>query len=175
MPAEERLFEDSPPKVILLDTSFVVAHLVAGEKQHEECLSFSEKLQAAGTVVVYSAILRPEYLNAWRTLIQKGYLPSEPAPQMRMELGALQGERLHWLRIADRLLRQFLSDFYQKEVRLNRRVLNRMVDIMGRHNLKSYDAIHIASASDVGCRDIASFDSDFRRIDGIRLWNNGRG
>ena len=174
MPAQERLFEQSPPKIILLDTSFVVAALVAGENEHDECLSFSEKLLTAGTVVLYSSILRAEYLNAWRTLIHKGYLPSEPSPQIRMEMGSLPGDRRHWLRIADRLLYQFLSNFYRREVRLNRRVMNSIVDLMGKYNLKSYDAIHLASAADVGCRELVSFDDHFRRVDGIGLWNNRR-
>jgi predicted nucleic acid-binding protein len=45
-----------------------------------------------------------------------------------------------------------------------------MVTLMGRYNLQSLDAIHLASAEKLHCRDIVSLDDDFRRVEGIRLW-----
>lgn len=176
-PAYERRFTETPPRTLFLDTSFVIASLVGGEREerHEECLSFGETLLEAGTTVVYSRILRVEYLNAWRRLILEGFLPPEPGPQVRLRLGVLRAETAHWLRLADILLRRFLSQFPRVEVRLNNTVVDEMLTLMGNYNLKAQDAVHVASAFYVGCSDIASLDPDFRWVDGIRLWNNRPG
>ena len=72
--------------------------------------------------------------------------------------------------MAERLLTLFLAQFPRREVRVNRRVLRSMVSLMGTYNLRSLDAVQVASALDVQCRDIVSLDDDFRRIDDIRLW-----
>jgi predicted nucleic acid-binding protein len=55
-------------------------------------------------------------------------------------------------------------------VRVNRRVLKSMVGLMGTYNLRSLDAMQVASALDVHCRDIVSLDDDFKRVSEIRLW-----
>jgi len=171
-PAEERLLSEGPPRRLFLDTSFVVATLVAREPRHEECLSFAETLQDAGTVIVYSTLLRLEHLNAWRKLLKDSLLPPEPGPQLRLELNVPKDDRIHWLRVADILLDQFLAQFPRTEIRLGRRVVSMAIELVGRFDLQSYDAVHLASAFHAGCTDIASLDKDFRRVDGIRLWNN---
>lgn len=173
-PAEDKSFtEDDPPNLVLFDTSFVVATLVVGERQHDACLQFAARLLEVRTVVIYSTTLHVEYHNTWRRLIEKGLLPPEPSGQLAFKLG-IPEERPHWFRVADNLLRRFLSQFPRREVRLNRRILSTMVSLMGRYNLKSLDAIQVASAWDVGCNELATLDDDFRRVDGLRLWNNRR-
>jgi predicted nucleic acid-binding protein len=171
-PAEEHLFSETPPGYLLLDTNFVVATLVAGDPRHEECLSFAGRLQDAGTVIAYSTLLRLEHLNAWRNLLKDGLLPPEPGPQLRLELNVAEDDRSHWLRVADILLGQFLAQFPRTEIRLNQRVVSLAIELVGRFNLQSYDAVHVASAFHAGCTDIASLDKDFRRVEGIDLWNN---
>ena len=131
-PAEQHLFLETPPDRIFLDTSFVVATLVAGDPRHKECLSFAEGLQSAGTVVVYSTMLR----------------------------------------LADDLLHRFLAQFRRAEIRLSQRVVSLAIELVGRFDLQSYDAVQVASTLDAGCADMASLDGDFRRVDGIHLWNN---
>jgi hypothetical protein len=87
-PASEKSFTgDDPPESIFFDSSFVVATLVAGERHHERCLEFAAQLQSAGTLIVYSSILRAEYLNTWRKFIERGLLPPEPSGQLQMRLG----------------------------------------------------------------------------------------
>jgi len=169
-PAREKSFtRDDPPELILLDSSFVVATLVAGEKYHEACLDFATRLLSARSTIVHSSVLKVEYLNVWRKLIQRGLLPPEPSGQLQLKLG-IPEERPHWFRVAEMLLMRFLAQFPRREVRVNQRVLKSMVRLMGTYNLRSLDAVQIASAFDVQCRDIASLDEDFRRVDEIRLW-----
>lgn len=168
-PAEQHLFSETPPDRIFLDTSFVVATLVAGEPRHMECLSFAEGLQSAGTVVVYSTMLRLEHLNAWRNLLKKGLLPPG---QLRLELNVPQDDRVYWLRLADDLLHRFLAQFRRAEIRLSQRVVSLAIELVGRFDLQSYDAVQAASTLDAGCAHMASLDGDFCRVDGIHLWNN---
>jgi predicted nucleic acid-binding protein len=169
-PASEKSFaQDDPPELILFDSSFVVATLVAGERHHSACLEFATRLQSAGSLIVYSSILKVEYLNTWRKFIERGLLPPEPSGQLQLNLG-VPGERPHWFRVAERLLTRFLAQFPRREVRVNRRVLKSMVSLMGTFNLRSLDAIQVASALDVHCRDIVSLDDDFKRVNEIRLW-----
>ena len=169
-PAQQRSFVgDDPPEHVLLDTSFVVAALVSGEVHHDACLDFASRLQAAGSAIVYSSLLRIEYFNTWRKLIGQGLLPPEPSDQLRMSLDIPEA-RPYWFRVTDRLLSRFLAQFPRREVRLNRRVLRSMVALMGTYNLQAMDAAQVASALDMGCQDIASLDDDFKRVQGIRLW-----
>ena len=171
-PAEEHLFSETPPGHLLLDTDSVVATLVTGDPRHEDCLSFADSLQDAGTIIAYSTLLRLEHLNAWRNLLKKGLLPPEPGPQLRLELNVAEDDRIHWLRVADILLGKFLAQFRITEIRLNQRVVSLAIELVGRFDLQSYDAVHVASALHAGCTAIASLDKHFRRVEGIHLWNN---
>jgi predicted nucleic acid-binding protein len=38
-------------------------------------------------------------------------------------------------------------------------------------NLKAHDALVVAIAREIGVPHIVSFDRDFRRVDGIELWD----
>jgi predicted nucleic acid-binding protein len=114
-------------------------------------------------------MLRLEHLNAWRNLLKKGLLPPG---QLRLELNVPQDDRVYWLRLADDLLHRFLAQFRRAEIRLSQRVVSLAIELVGRFDLQSYDAVQAASTLDAGCAHMASLDGDFCRVDGIHLWNN---
>jgi predicted nucleic acid-binding protein len=69
-------------------------------------------------------------------------------------------------------LEQLLDQFPWSEVSLTPQVRSTAIRLVSLHNLRSYDAVHVASAFAAGCIDFASFDETFRRVDGLVLWND---
>jgi predicted nucleic acid-binding protein len=53
------------------------------------------------------------------------------------------------------------------EIDLNQRILDTALDLMATYQLKSNDAIHVATALAVGATEIATADADFLAIQGI--------
>jgi len=64
-------------------------------------------------------------------------------------------------------LRQFEEAF---ELPLQGATWARAVEVMERYDLKSYDAIHIATAQERGLLDCATMDRDFEAIHALTLW-----
>ena len=71
-----------------------------------------------------------------------------------------------------RTLENLLAQFEWHEVALAEAVRRDDARLMAEHNLRSYDAVHLASATAVGVPDFASLDRGYRRVDGLQLWND---
>lgn len=65
----------------------------------------------------------------------------------------------------DTLLRTFAVVY---EVPYRSAIWQHAVQLMSLHNLRSYDAAHVATALAVGVSDFASVDSDYLRISELR-------
>jgi predicted nucleic acid-binding protein len=72
----------------------------------------------------------------------------------------------YWLEELQSLLNYF--DWHEIDVTDDVRV--HALQLLVTFRLKGLDATHIACAQALGITDIASFDSDFRRVDGLYLW-----
>ena len=172
MAATEHPFNDSPlPQAIALDADFVVSVISASEEFHRPCASFSADLLSAKVIIVHSPLLRFEFLNAWQKAVNKGALPKSLLRQQQLwdDPGR---DRLAYYNLGDEYLADFLGLFERYEVRLSNRLQGGTRRIMALHGLRSMDACLVACAYQTGVTDIASLDKDFRRVDGIHLWND---
>ncbi len=65
----------------------------------------------------------------------------------------------------------FLNRFDEvAELPFHTRIWEESVEIMARDQLKSLDAAHIATARVYGLRHFATLDSDFSRVQDLRVW-----
>ena len=142
------------------------------EDFHSECLNFARRLQSAGSGLVYSNLLRLEFWQAWRRATARRGLPSYSISEPDWQPPA-SPSRTDVYQIGDRFLRDFLRNYNVWEISIGSRLLDGALQLMGRYNLKSHDACVAALAFQSGFTDIVSLDRDFRRLDGVRLWNNG--
>jgi predicted nucleic acid-binding protein len=67
----------------------------------------------------------------------------------------------------DAFLGQFGEWF---EIDCEHRIWRRSLELMAVHQLRSIDAIHVATAQEVGVLDFATSDDHFRRVAGLNLW-----
>lgn len=64
----------------------------------------------------------------------------------------------------------FLGQFVQViEFPFRRGIWESSVKIMAFHNLRSHDAIHVATARHLGVKDFATSDNDFQHIDALTV------
>lgn len=72
-----------------------------------------------------------------------------------------------------RLLDTFIEQFDTREIAFGPTVRAAAVRLLGVYDhLKPLDVAHLASATSAGVWDLASFDADFRHVDGLQLWND---
>ncbi len=67
-------------------------------------------------------------------------------------------------------LNALLSGFNWYEIDVTVDVSVHALQLMAQYTLKGQDATHVACAKAAGVVDLASFDTDFRRVDGLHLW-----
>jgi predicted nucleic acid-binding protein len=163
LPATLRGFEEEPlPDVVVVDSSFVFEVLYdprSPDSRHAEARAFAARLINAGSAVVYSSLLFLEAPQCWRRLYARGGLPSPRG-----------ATRLETFRSANEDLRVLLAQFGAVEIATDRAQLDLAVDLCAEYNLRPHDALVVAlgQLSEVG--DLVSLDRDFRRVDGITLW-----
>jgi predicted nucleic acid-binding protein len=73
--------------------------------------------------------------------------------------------REDWLRTGLRQFEQLLGQFPESYlVALSDEIVEQAVSLMARFHLKSFDAIHVATAMAAGVDAIAAIDADFERV-----------
>lgn len=158
---------DVPPGVVYIDTSLVIAAILSGSANHVVARDYGRALSGAGSAIYFSQILRMELLQALRKI---GTDPRGMRGSVRREYrlqhwGRLESVREHWLRYGlaefDRFLRQFRAAY---EVAMTTDIVAEAVIGMARYNLKSNDAIHLATARSIGVEQLATLDADFAGI-----------
>lgn len=170
--ATERSFLEGPlPKAVALDADFVISVLNKGEQFHQECLSFAERLSRSRAAIVYSPLLRLEFLHGWFKAINTGGVTVNLLQQRPLLRDAAHVREL-LLKFGDDALTSFLNQFDQYEVRLTVRLHNEVGRAMAEHRLRPMDACLVAAARRTQVNHIVSLDRDFQRVDGIDLWNN---
>ena len=172
MAATEHDFSDTPlPRILALDADFVVSVIVESEPFHETCAKFSARLVRESVTIVHSPLLRLEVLRAWQKAINSKALPQSILPQRLLWDDPASERRLSY-QLANDYLDEFLGLFRRLEVRLTSRIQRRTWQLMATHGLKPMDACRLACAMHTGSPHIASLDRDFRRVDGLHLWND---
>ncbi len=169
---------DPPPRLsaVYLESSTVAAALIAGVAHHEPSRLFCARLAAHGTRVYYSQLLRLEVAQALRNLVLRR--PSQLSAGIRQEYDLDQWEasaevREAWLRFGQAQLEAFFDQFRETvevPMRLGARTLAHCHLLMGRYNLKSYDAFHLVVANERGIGDFVTADREFRYVDTPRIW-----
>lgn len=69
------------------------------------------------------------------------------------------------------MLNELLASFRLRRVAISRRLMRAAASLVATFNLKAHDALVVAIAREIGVPHIVSFDRDFRRVDGIELWD----
>jgi len=72
---------------------------------------------------------------------------------------------------ADNALNDLLGSFLRRRVGISKRLMSAASILVAEFNLSSHDALLIAVARETRVQHLVSFDRDFRRVDGIELWD----
>lgn len=172
MPATQHSFVERPlPQTVALDTDFILTALVQSELFHARCASFTQVLVRERVRIVHSPLLLLEFLHAWQKAINRNAVPASAVLQQRLWNDPV-GLRASLYILGEEYLNVYLDSFSRYEVRFSRALQRETRESMALHNLKPMDACLVASAQRAGTDHIVSLDSDFRRVDGIHLWND---
>jgi predicted nucleic acid-binding protein len=156
-------FEDPLPDVGVFDSSFVFdAAIDTGEIQHDAGQQFAQRLRRHKTLPVYSSLLFIEAPQCWRRLFRRGILSRTPTSI---------ADRIEAFGVADKLLADFLSAFGCQEIAITKTFMSAASRLVAHHDLSAHDALVVAVAQELSVSHIASFDRDFRRLEGIDLWD----
>ena len=157
---------------VYLDTSVVVPALFHGHVHFAACRAFVARLVNDRSHVHFSQIL-------WLELSQVlTHLPHDPGLALdlrrayrldRWERNVAVRER--WLATGLQWFNDLIARFDRvTEAPFSRAIWEASLDIMAQHQLRSHDAIHVATARAVGIRDFATLDGHFRRVPDLHLW-----
>jgi hypothetical protein len=70
------------------------------------------------------------------------------------------------------IIETLLADFEWYEIPVTPATRAAACKLVVEYNLGGQDAIHLACAAEEGVDNIASLDKDFRRVNGLVLWND---
>jgi predicted nucleic acid-binding protein len=167
LPANRHLFSDNPlPTEIVVDSSFLFHALIDDMRSgcHAPARDFAERLRRENVTLVYSSLVYLEAPQCWKRLHALGAL----VPTRR---GADPvSDRTNAFAEADSALHTFLAAFNRREVPVTKNLIKSASIYVAEYNLGSHDAISIA-ISRSGVPDVAAIDRDFKRVDGIELWD----
>lgn len=171
-PAIEHDFQDEPlPPAVVLDADFVVSVLHEGEEYHADCIAFAVRLLNEKIPIVYSQLLRLEFMSAWQSAVRRRGVPASVLPRQARLFDELASVRAELYKVGEAFLPGLLNHFMRYEVRLSARLQSRAREHMASYNLRPLDACLVASAFQTGVPHIASLDGDLRRVDDLHLWN----
>jgi predicted nucleic acid-binding protein len=161
------------PSDIYLDASIMLSALIGGLPHSTPCTEFCARLAQQNSRIYFAPLARLEIANALRLLASdhRRRLPVDLRQQFQLDQWATaRAVRLRWLRFGLRQLDALLSHFEFVEIQSDALTWAQGIPVIARHNLKSYDAFHIATARAHGLRHFATTDRDFRGIRSPRIW-----
>jgi predicted nucleic acid-binding protein len=146
-----------PPPEAVLDTTFVVEALVASQPAHAECSAFLEAMAAVGTVIYFNRLLEVELWEAaYQIAIREAHGGRAAAVRADGRVRR-RGETLR--RQTEDAWRELLYAFDSVIVGLEE--VSGAVPILMKLGLKSYDAIHVATAVVFDVRSLVTLDRGF--------------
>ena len=162
------------PSRIYVDTSFILASLIRGLAHSEPCIQFCEQLADHHTTVYCSDLLRLEIANALRNLVLRRPAQLAEPVRQRYQLtrwAADSAVRRRWMRFGCSQLAGRLGSFEAVvELPLSTAIWERSVRLMAAYDLKSNDALHVATALTHRLKHFATTDREFEGINGLQLW-----
>lgn len=173
MTATERSFADPLPAGLYLDTDILLAYLVSTQLHHQRSRAFLERAFQEGRTSVYvSSLSWMEILQVIRREQFRNDLPEEMRREFRLDRWEDVGVRRRYVEGLLHLFDELLGQYDWFEIGLTREVRTSAAEYAVEYNLSAYDAVHLASATQSGVFDLASFDRGFRRVDRLVLWND---
>lgn len=192
MPAITHRVGDSLPDAVVIDSSFLAAVINQKDAHHPLAWALYEELVAGGTTAaICHPVLRIEFNSIFRTWAaglerrQVERLVESAAERLRGGQRALfasaiepsdpVAKRRFLFRYGHLLVDQTLATLTVARTRLTNSLLERSVDEAVAGPLNSLDAVHAAVARLLGeqlgtAPAIATFDTDFARLDGFEIW-----
>ncbi len=167
---EHRFSEEPLPQAVVLDADFVVNVLHEREEFHKDCTVFASRLFDENVPIVYTQLLRLEFMSGWQKAVTRGGIPANMLRDLNVSDPGDDLVRLY--KLGDEYLSVFLSLYGRYEVRLSARLQDQARRYMAEYNLRPMDACLVASAHRTGIHDLASLDADFRRVGWLHLWND---
>ncbi len=165
------------PADVYLETSIVVSATIAGLAHSTPSQQFCEALGTFGARIYFSTLLHLEFANAMRKLArprrrQPPRLPPATWQQFHLDRWATDEPVRHeWLRFGREQLEAFLAQFVEAvELPVRPGTWAQAATLMGQYDWKSYDAAHVATATENGLRDFATADREFEPLQGVQLW-----
>lgn len=136
--------------------------MLSGQPYYRECSAALISLAEEGTELVYSQLLELELLEAAHQVALRDRYGKKDWKRARVDGRA----RRKASRLAEEALEAW-SDIVEavptRRIEIHD-VVAEVPDLMRRRALKSYDAIHAATALYAGARDLYALDSEFARI-----------
>jgi predicted nucleic acid-binding protein len=162
------------PSRIYLDTSIVVAAMIDGVAHSGPSRAFCERLAASGSHVYFSQLLPLEVAEAVKNLAVRrpAQLTEDVRRLYRMDhWDADRRVRQRWMAFGIRQFVAFLDQFAQvTELPLDEAIWRRSIRLMTQYRLRSYDALHLATARDHRLQHLATVDRWFADIRSPRVW-----
>lgn len=154
------------PALTTVDSSFVVNALLSGETHHAAARQHLEALAENGTELVFNHLLELELREvAFRYPLIRDY-PNDWKRRRHDGRTLRRARRLIGRTMAawDELLTAFTYAVVPVDA-----VYGRVPELMDRHGLQSYDAVHAATAEAYGGAAIITTDAGFASVPGARL------
>ena len=159
--------ESRPLDDVYLDTSVVIAAVVPGILFSRGSIDFCNRLISQQTTVYFSQILRLELTEAVRKVAT---IPGRAPAGLRQHFRLDDWERdpsvrREWFQFGvqefDALFSQFAEVY---ELPFDRSIWLRSVEIMAERQLRSHDAVHLATAYEYRLTCFATTDDEFRKV-----------
>jgi predicted nucleic acid-binding protein len=150
------------PEDVVVDTSFVVEALVGTQQQHEVCRGFLERLLAAETTLYFNRLLEIELAEAAFRFALQERLGRRVREADRRD-GRLRRRAGRLMEETQDAWDEALAGFSFVCVELHE-VADMTPQLMRDHGLRSYDAVHVATALLAGVRDVVTLDVGFANV-----------
>lgn len=159
------------PSAVYLDSSVFVAAIIGGDPHSAACTRYCADLAAHNATVCFSELARLEIAHVIRRLATTNAAPQDLYRHYRLSrFNTNRMIRQRWMQFGmgefDALLRTF---FVAYEAPYQSAIWRQSIQLMALHNLRSYDAAHIATALALGVADFTSVDGDYARVSGLHI------
>ena len=162
-----------PPSHVFLDSSLIAAKVFPGSAHSVAASTFFDHLFASDSTAYVSELVKFEYGQVLRNLaVHRNRLPSHVREQFGLDRWNDDlFVRARWLAHGDAGLKALIDQFAVfYEVPVRREFWDRMLSMMTYYDLKSYDAVHLATIQHYGIPHFATCDRHFAAVDGLSLF-----